>query len=95
MQPAIPLDPYDFMVYSDQLRSLKIKADLEKFFVPPVISESIQLECPTSGSFQRFALSVKQNPPGKKALLGEYFKPARFNSLGKCSNDHDTTPFMP
>ena len=71
VQPAIPLDPYDFMVYSDQLRSLKIKADLEKFFVPPVISESIQLECPTSGSFQRFALSVKQNPPGKKALLGE------------------------
>ena len=69
--------------------------DLEKFFVPPVISESIHLECPTSGSFTRFALSLKQNPPGKKVLMGESFKPARFNSLGKCSSDHNATPFIP
>ena len=59
VQPMIPMDPYEFMVYNDQLRSLKVKAELEKFFVPPVIAESIQIECPTSGSFQRFALSVK------------------------------------
>ena len=66
----ILMDPYDFMVYSGQLNSLKVKSDIEKFYVPPVIAESVQLECPTSGSFQRFALAVKQNPPGKKALLG-------------------------
>ena len=72
-----------------------MKNDLEKFFVPPVIAESIQLESTTSSSFTRFALSLKYNPPGKKILLGETFKPARFNSLGKCSSENFRTPFIP
>ena len=77
------------------MQSLKLKNDLEKFYVPPVIAESIQLEGSTSGSFNRFALAVKQNPPGKKALMGSKFKPARFNSLGMCSSDRLITPFLP
>ena len=60
-------------------------------YVAPVIAESVHIECVGSSTFSRFALSVKHNPNGKKVLLGEKFKPARFMNLGRCSNE----PFRP
>lgn len=85
--PLVPANAYDFMGYSGQLNSESLKQDISGFYVPSCIASSINLECPTSGTFSRFALSVKSNPVGKRAMLGEKFKPTRFLQLGKCSSD--------
>jgi hypothetical protein len=62
--------------------------------VPSCIATSINLECPTSGTFTRFALSVKTNPVGKKILLGQQFKPTRFLQLSACSTDQNKSAFL-
>lgn len=91
--PLVPPNPYDFMGYSGQLNSEYLKSEITGFYVPSCIATSINLECPTSGTFSRFSLSVKSNPVGKKAMLGVKFKPTRFLQLGKCSSDSNTTAF--
>jgi len=89
--PLVSWDPLDIKYYAGELSSNQLVADLQVMYVAPVIAESIHIECIGSGTFSRFALSVKHNPNGKKVLLGEKFKPARFMNLGRCSNE----PFRP
>jgi hypothetical protein len=76
--PLVPEKASQFMEYSGQLTSNVIRQELSTFYVPSCIATSINLECPTSGTFARYALSIKTNPVGKKILLGSAFKPTRF-----------------
>jgi hypothetical protein len=92
--PLVPDKVEEFMVYSGQLSSQVLKSELQSFFVPKCIATSVNVECPTSGTFARFALAVKTNPVGKKVLLGTSFKPNRFQQLGLCSNDQNKTAFL-
>jgi len=92
--PLVPEHVSDFMLYSGQLSSNVISQELKGFYVPICIATSVNLECPTSGTFNRFALAVKTNPVAKKILLGSTFKPTRFLQLGSCSNDHNSTAFV-
>jgi len=89
--PLVCWDPLDIKYYAGELSSTQLVTDLSALYVAPVIAESVQIECMGSGTFSRFALAVKHNPNGKKVLLGDKFKPARFLNLGRCSND----PFRP
>ena len=88
------LIPEDISNFMSSLNSKSLKQELQGFYVPSCIASSINLECPSSGTFARFALAVKTNPVGKKVLLGANFKPTRFLQLGQCSNDANRTAFI-
>lgn len=49
-------------------------AEMERIFVAKCVADTIQMECPTSGTFTRYAVAVKQNPSAKRFLLGPKFK---------------------
>ena len=85
VQPLIASDPADWKRYANELNSLQVTHDLMKMFVPPAVAESVQIECPGSGTIQRYYLAIKHNPNGKKFLLGQRFKPAKFLNLARCS----------
>ena len=70
VQPLIASDPADWKRYANELNSLQVTHDLMKMFVPPAVAESVQIECPGSGTIQRYYLAIKHNPNGKKFLLG-------------------------
>lgn len=93
--PLVCLDPKDIKFYNGELRSIQLTYDLKKLYVPPVIAESIHLECTGSGSFSNYALTVKHNPNAKKILLGNSFKPTRFLNLGRCANDSARVTALP
>ena len=76
--PLVPEKVFDFMEYSGQLTSQVLRTELSGFYVPSCIATAVNFECPTSGTFGRFALAVKSNPVAKKVLFGRSFKPARF-----------------
>ena len=68
--PLVPDTAAMFMEYSGQLSSQVLRQELMAFYVPSCIATSINLECPTSGTFARYALAIKTNPVAKKVLLG-------------------------
>ena len=50
VQPLIASDPQDWKRYTGELNSIQVTQDLLKMFVSPVVSESVQIECPGSGT---------------------------------------------
>jgi hypothetical protein len=56
------------------VKSRELTAEIERIFVAKCVADTIPMECPTSGTFTRYAVAVKQNPSAKRFLLGPKFK---------------------
>lgn len=70
----IPTHPLDLKYYAHQITSTDTRKEIKAFFVHKCVADTIQMQCVTSGTFKRYAVSVKQNPNAKKFLLGPQIK---------------------
>ena len=68
LAPMIPEEPREFLNYS------RNKMAMVNIYYAKVLSSTIPMTCPST-SFQRFFLSVTQNPVAKRCLIGSDFKP--------------------
>ena len=49
--PLVHIEPRDIKFYSGELSSNQMFQDIKTMYVPPVIAESVQIECSGSGTF--------------------------------------------
>jgi len=68
---------------------LALRREICGMYVEACQTRAIELECPTSGPFNRYSLSLIHNPMAKKMLIGDYFKPYWSPNLAKCSREDD------
>lgn len=74
---------------------LALRRDICGMYVEACMTRGIELECPTSGPFNRYSLSLIHNPMAKKLLIGDYFKPYWSPNLAKCSREEEKIAFIP
>ena len=76
----IPEEPREFLGYTRKLMAMV------NIYYAKVLSNTIPMTCPST-SFQRFFLSVTQNPIAKRCLIGSDFKPQHHYLQSKCNAD--------
>lgn len=81
--PMIPNHPKEFLGYSRKTNALL------NIFYEKAITEPMHLSC-RSSSFNRMYNSIRNNPVGKKALIGSDFKPKKDSLIGKVGSDRSS-----
>jgi SNF2 family DNA or RNA helicase len=90
----IKLNLTDYLLKSSDEQicaSIAIREELCNFVIEPCQSSPIEFECPTSGTFNRFIMSIKHLPLAKKVLCGYDFQPFYSPQLAKCSSEYHQT----